>query len=109
MPNSVNAPALEAVSAREYRFREIQALGKAHKYFIRCSAYREARTHDGVVRFGYLRKRAAVDRLVFFHYRGLNTKWKPYDTRTQKVEYDQLKHQSDVRVIEAFERIDGNA
>lgn len=77
VPNqNIEANSTEELSFRDFEFRERQAKGKAHKYFLRHSAHREAKTHNAKLKLPYIKSSPQPDKIHFLHYRGLNTNWK---------------------------------
>lgn len=60
----------------DFEFRERHAKGKAHKYFLKTAAHKEAKTHNARLKGLYIKKYPPLDSCHFLHYRGLNTNWK---------------------------------
>lgn len=62
--------------ARDFRHRALAPRGKGHKCFSRPEGLREARTHNGRCRLGYLRRAVPIEEAYFLHFDRLTTGWK---------------------------------
>lgn len=105
VPNVGEWPDGNIPRVHDFRYRERQPREQAHKYFMRSNAYRQARTHNGDVRFGYLRKKAQPAELCFLHCVGLADDWRPYTQRRAPVPVDPELHVIDTRVAERLPRV----
>lgn len=91
-------------SVRDFPFRNAHLRGKAHKYLARVSGLKEAKTHNGRVKWGYVRGKTSAKNMVFFHYMGLSTNWKLYDDRLKMAQFDSRLHEKDLSVIEKINK-----
>jgi hypothetical protein len=94
---------LDSISARDFPFREKQSRNKGYKYFLRSSAYKEAKTHTGVTVSPFVSRMMKPETLAFFEYKGLTTGWKTYLDRYATVPISEEKHILDRRVIDVLE------
>ncbi|MEE9321699.1 MAG: glycosyltransferase family 2 protein [Granulosicoccus sp.] len=90
---------------RDFPYREKKPRGAAFKYLVRQSALKEAKTHNGLLKFGYFRLRPKPEKLVFMHYKALTTGWKTYWNRQVREPVDPDLHVQDRRVFVELERI----
>ncbi len=95
---------LSDFSAMDFKVRDKTLRGTGHKYFIRQAAYKEAKTHNGLVKFGFIRKLAKPSDFVFLHFLGLTTNWKPYIDRLEEEQFDSNKHLVDQGLESYFKR-----
>lgn len=95
-------------TVRDFPIREKEARGHAYKYVVRQSVLREAKIHNGLLKFGHFRIKPSPAKIVFLHYKGLTTGWKTYWDREERDVFDSNMHVEDSAVIDAFERLDSD-
>ncbi len=94
--------------ARDFGHRAIAPRGKAHKCFSRPEGLREARTHNGRCRFGFLRGPVPVERAYFLHYERLTTDWRG-GARGADRPFDPALHARSTAVQAAFAELESRA
>jgi len=99
-PDSERLPTI-----RDFPWREKKPRGSAFKYLVRQSVLKEAKTHNGLLKFGYFRLRPKPEKLVFMHYKALTTGWKTYWNRQVREPVNPDLHVQDRRVLVELERI----
>ena len=90
----------DSLSIRDFYYREIKEHKKGRKYFIKATAYKESKTHNGIVKFGYIRRYIPVKIFAFYHYIGLTTNWNVNVDRQKVIEFNEEQHVIDRRIVE---------
>ncbi len=86
-------------TVRDFIYRNKLPRKESHKYIVRTKALKKAKTHNGDVKLGYIRRLINPEVLAFFHYLGLTTNWKSY-YRQKPEDFDPNKHRKDSRQFE---------
>ena len=88
--------------ARDFRHRALAPRGKGHKCFSRPPGLREARTHNGRCRLGYVRRAVPIKEAYFLHFDRLTTGWKGAPGGDQPM--DPRRHVEETAVRMHYER-----
>jgi hypothetical protein len=93
--------------ARDFRHRALAPRGKGHKCFSRPEGLREARTHNGRCRLGYVRRAIPIEEAYFLHFDRLTTGWK--GQRGADRPFDPALHVRSTAVQAAFSELEPQA
>jgi len=95
-------------TVRDFKYRDLHARGKAHKYIVRNQRVKMANTHNARVTLGLKRKGIPASEMAFFHYKSLTNDWRGFGKRDSAEPLSEDKHVKDDAVQERMKSIDNS-